>query len=196
MLDPDDGHIKLITNLSDYFDGCFQLGIVETGHHLIKDEKAGLAGDGSGQFKEPLLVQVEITDRFAASAGQADKRKRIAGKFEGLLFLLMCSRPTKESAEGDILKNGHCGKVARRLLHHSYPHLANAVGRLIGNILTGKFDRASGWPFETDDKFEKRTFAGPVGADDGENFPIVGPHCHIIDSGEAAKVLLDLIQFE
>jgi hypothetical protein len=175
MLDPDDGHIQLITNLSDYFDGSFQLCIVETRHHLIEYEQPGLAGNGPGQFKEALLVEVEITDGFAASPGQTDKRKGLTGKLEGLLFLLVCPRPAKESAKSYILKNGHCGKVARRLLHHGNTHLTNAVGRLIGDVRTAKFDRASGWPFETNDKFEQRTLAGPVGADDGQNFAIVSP---------------------
>jgi hypothetical protein len=33
-------------------------------------------------------------------------------------------------------------------------------------------------------------------ANNGKNLAIVGPHCHSIDSSEAAKVLLDLIQLE
>jgi hypothetical protein len=81
-------------------------------------------------------------------------------------------------------------------LYHGNPGLANAVGRVTGDILTGKSDRAAGWHFETDNQFEQRAFASAIRADDGENFSIVGLHGHAIDRGETAKVFLDLFQFE
>jgi hypothetical protein len=70
------------------------------------------------------------------------------------------------------------------------------MGRIIGDILAVKPDYPAGRRFKTDDKLEQRTLASPVGANDGKNLPIVGPHGHFIDSSEAAKVLLDLIQLE
>ena len=196
MLDPDDGHVEPITNRSDDFDRGTQLGIIESCHHLIEYEKPGLSRDGPRQFKKPLLVQVEITDKIVASVGQADERKRLTGKFEGLLFLSMRSRPAKESAESHILEHGHRGKVAGSLLHHGNPRLTNAVGRVTGDILAGESDRAAGWHFETDNQFEQSALAGAIGADDGQNLAIVGLHGHAVDSGETAKVFLDLIQFE
>jgi hypothetical protein len=196
VLYPDDGHIELITNRSDYFDGGRQLCIVETCHHFIEYQKPGLSGDGPGQFKEPLLVQVEITDGVVASVGQADERKRPTGEFESLFFLSMCSRPAKESPESHILKHGHRGKVVGSLLHHGDPHLTNVVGRVMGDVLAGESDRASGRRFETNDQLEQRAFAGAIGADDSQNLAVVSSHSHPVDSGEAPKVLLDLLQFE
>jgi hypothetical protein len=155
-----------------------------------------LSGHGPGQFKEPLLVQVEITDEVMASVGQADERKRLTGQLESLFFLSMRSRPAKESTKSHILKHGHRGKVAGGLLHRGDPHLANAVGRVMGDVLAGEPDRAFGWRFETDDQLEQSALAGAIGADDSQNLAIVGSHGHPVDSGEAAKVLLDLIQLE
>jgi hypothetical protein len=196
VLYPDDGHVELITNRSDYFDGSLQLCIVETCHDLIEYQKPGLSGDGPGQFKEPLLVQVEISDGIMASVSQADERKRLTGKLESLFFISMCSRPAKESPESYILERSHGRKVAGSLLHHGDPHLTNAVRRVTGDILTGEPDRASGRHFETDDQLEQRALAGAVGADDGENLAIVGPQVHSVDRGQASKVFLDLIQLE
>jgi hypothetical protein len=155
-----------------------------------------LSGDGPGQFKEPLLVQVEITDGIVASVGQADERKRLTGELESLFFLVMCSRPAKESPESHILEHGHRGKVVGSLLHQGDPHLTNAVGRVMGDVLAGEPDRAEGRRFETNDQLEQSALAGAVGADDGQNLAIVSPHGHPVDSGEASKVLLDLIQLE
>jgi hypothetical protein len=66
----------------------------------------------------------------------------------------------------------------------------------MGDVLTGEPDRASGRRFETDDQLEQSALAGTVGADDSQNLAIVSPHGHPVDSGEASKVLLDLIQLE
>jgi hypothetical protein len=66
----------------------------------------------------------------------------------------------------------------------------------MGDILAGEPDRASGRLFETDNQLEQRALAGAVGADDGQNLAIVSFHGHPVDSGEAAKVLLDPIQLE
>jgi hypothetical protein len=70
-----------------------------------------LSGDGPGQFKEPLLVQVETTDGVVASVGQADKRKRLIGELERLFFLSMSSHSAKERPENHILEHSHRGKV-------------------------------------------------------------------------------------
>ncbi len=196
MLDPDDGHVVPITNRPDDLDRCAQLGIVESRHHLIEYEEPRFTGDGPRQFKKPLLVQVEITDKLVTSIGKADKRKRFTSKFQSLLFLPMCSRPAKESTECHILEHSHCGKVAGSLLHHGNPHLTNLVGRVTGDVLAGESNRAIGWHFETDNQLEQSAFTSTIRADDGQNHSIVGFHGHAVDSGETAKVFLDLIQFE
>ncbi len=108
----------------------------------------------------------------------------------------MCSRPAKESPESHILEHGHRGKVAGSLLHGGDPHLTNAVGRVTGDVLAGEPDRASGRCFETDDQVEQSSLAGAVGADDGQNLAIVGPHGHTVDGSEASKVLRDPIQLK
>jgi len=155
-----------------------------------------LPGNGSSQFKKPLFVQVEITNRFVSSICETNERKRITGKLERLLFLSMCSRSSKESAESHILEHSHCGKVTGSLLHHGNTHLTNAVSRVMSDILADKSDCAAGWHFKADNQLEQRAFAGAIRTDDGQNFTIVGLHGHTVDSGETAKMLLDLIQFE
>src|SRR5688572_2258071 len=193
VLDPDDGHVELITNSSDDFDGGLQLCIVETCHHFIEYQQLGLSSDGSGQFKEPLIMQIEIADRVAASVGQADERKRLTSEFESPLFLSMCSRPAKESPKHHILKHRHRRKVTGSLLYHGDPHLTNAMGAVTGDILVGESDRACGWHFKTDNHFEQRTLASAIGADDGQNFAIVGLHGHAVDSSKASIVFLDFM---
>jgi hypothetical protein len=131
-----------------------------------------------------------------ASVDQADERKRLTGKLESLLFLMMCSRPAKEGPESHIFEHGHRRKVTGSLLHHGDPHLTNAVGGVTGDIPAGECNRAAGWHFETDNQLEQSAFASAIRADDGQNLTIVGLHGHAVDSGETAKVLLDLIQFE
>jgi hypothetical protein len=81
-------------------------------------------------------------------------------------------------------------------LHHGDPQLANAMSGLAGDFSAGKSNGAARWHFETDNQFEQSAFASPIRADDGQNFTIVGLHGHAIDSGETAKVFLDLVQFE
>ena len=83
--------------------------------------------------------------------------------------------------------------MARGLLHCGDPHLANAVGRITAYVLAGVPDRASGRCFEADDQVQQSGLAGAVGADDGQNLAIVGPHGHVVDGCEAAKVLRNLI---
>jgi hypothetical protein len=86
--------------------------------------------------------------------------------------------------------------MAGSLLHHSDAQLTNAVGRVTGDALASEPDRASGRQFETDDQLEQRTLASAVGANDSENLAIVGLHGYSVNSGEAAKALLDPIQLE
>ena len=81
-------------------------------------------------------------------------------------------------------------------MHHGNSHLSNAVSGITCNGLAGEPDIASGRRFETDDHLEQRAFPRAIGADDGQNLSIVGLHGHAIDSGETAKVFLDLIQFK
>jgi hypothetical protein len=131
-----------------------------------------------------------------ASVGQADERKCLTGELKSLFFLSMCSRPAKEGPESHILEHGHRGKVVGGLLHRGDPHLTNAVGRVMGDVLVSEPDRASGRRFETNDQLEQSAFAGAVRADDGQNLAIVSPNGHPIDSGEASKVLLDPIQLK
>src|SRR6185503_30780 len=196
MLDPDDGHVEPISNHPDYFDRGTQFGIIESCHHLIEYKEPRFSGDGPGQFKKPLLVQVETTDRLVAPIGQADKRKRLTSKLDGLLLLSMSSRTAKESAESHIFQNGHRGKVSGSLLHHGNPHLTNAVGGVTGDVLTGKSDRAACWHFKPDNQLEQSALTGAIGADDGQNFTIVGLHGHAIDSGETTEIFLNLFKFK
>ncbi len=143
MLYPEDGHVVPIADRADDFDGGRQLCIVETCHHLIQHQEPGASGDGSCQFKKPLLVQVEITDKVVPSVSEADERERFTAYLECRLFLSMASRIAKESPKHHILKHGHRRKVPGSLLHHGDPHLPNAVGRVTGDILAGEPDRAA-----------------------------------------------------
>jgi hypothetical protein len=108
----------------------------------------------------------------------------------------MGSRTPKECPDSHILEHSHLEKVAGSLLHHGDPHLTNAMCRVSGDVRAGEFDLSPGWYFKTDDHLKQGAFAGAVGADDGQNLSIVGLHGHAVDSGEAAKVFRDLIQFE
>ena len=67
---------------------------------------------------------------------------------------------------------------------------------MTGDVLTGEPDHAEGRRFETDDQLEQRALAGAVGADDGQNLAIVNLHGYPINSGEASKLLYNLIQLE
>ena len=49
---------------------------------------------------------------------------------------------------------------------------------------------------EAEEHLEQGALAGPIRADDGQDFTIVGLHGHAVDRGETAKVFLDLNQFE
>jgi len=141
-------------------------------------------------------MQVEIPDKIVASVSQADERKRFTANLERRLFLSKGSRIAKERPKRHILKHRHRRKVTGSLLHHGNAHLPNAVGGLTGDVLAGELDCASGWRFETDNQLEQRTLAGAIGADDGQNLAIVGLHRYAVDRGQAAKVFLDLMQFE
>ena len=141
-------------------------------------------------------MQVEIADGIVAPVRQADERKRFISEFASLRLISLSACSAKESSERYVLDYGQCGKIAGSLLHRSDPHLTNAMGRVLGDVLTGEPDHAFGWCFETDDQIEQSALAGAVGADDGENLAIVDPHSHPIKGCEASIVLLDLIQLE
>ena len=141
-------------------------------------------------------MQVEIADGIVAPVRQADERKRFISEFASLRLISLSACSAKESSERYVLDYGQCGKIAGSLLHRSDPHLTNAMGRVLGDVLTGEPDHAFGWCFETDDQIEQSALAGAVGADDGENLAIVSPQVHSVDRGQASKVFLDLIQLE
>src|SRR5688500_10198271 len=133
-------------------------------------------------------MQVEVTNGIVASVGQADESKGLTSKLESLLFVSMGSCFAKESAESHVFKYRHRGKVARSLLHHDDPRLADAMGGPSGDFLASKSDRAAGWHFESDNQFEQSALACTIRADDGQNLTIVGLHSHAVDRGKTAKV--------
>jgi hypothetical protein len=66
----------------------------------------------------------------------------------------------------------------------------------MGDICASEPDRTPSRHFETNDQLEQSALASTVGADDGQYLAIVSLHRYAVDSGKAAKVFLDLIQFE
>jgi hypothetical protein len=57
-------------------------------------------------------------------------------------------------------------------------------------------DGAVRGPLQTDDDFQERALAGPVGTDDGDYLAVVDPEGDAVDRGKAAEALGDCVDLE
>jgi hypothetical protein len=70
------------------------------------------------------------------------------------------------------------------------------VGREALDRRTTQTDAARRRPLQTDDDFQQRTLAGPVGTDDGDDLAVVDPERDTVNGRKAAEALGDRINLE
>ena len=187
MLDPDDGDAEFVADLAQHVGRLIHLVLVKPAEAFVREQQFRSRRKRLGEFELLQAGGAEAVDAGMAIGRQADHGKRAFGRLIG--FRAAVAALAVISGQGDILEDAEPVKRPRDLEGAADAAVDDAVRGHARDLGAVEQDRSRRRHQRARQHVEDRALAGAVRADQAENFALLDPERHVVDSGEAAEAL-------
>ena len=207
MLDQQDRDAELVPKAPDETRRFLGLGGVHTGGRLVQEEKPRLGSQGARDLDPPLRAVGEARRKLVADSPETDVLHQVLGARLGPLLLglegpgpehgLHGALPeSRVGADHDVLHDCHASEQPDVLEGPRHVEMHHSIRRETVDAPAFEPDLPLVRPGEPRKRVEEGGLPGAVGPDDGEDAALLHREAQLVDRGETAEPLDDVLRLE
>ena len=182
MLD-DDNRQTPFCQVSNQRHRLIDLGVVQSRHHLVKQQEPRLGCERTGHFQPALIYGGQFARRRVFLGGKSDEVDRGPGPGARNLQALVAQK----SSGHDVRQHRHLAERPRDLKRARQSMSADFVRPQPDQFAAERGDRAGVGAIITGDQIETRGLAGAVGSDQRDGLAVAHGKAEILDRAQAAE---------